>query len=248
MNPLRLAVLGIAAYAAFLVATMPAAMLASPAAAASKGQIRLSDPGGTVWNGTARVTVSTGSTSFELDEVRWRFLPMRLLSGRAAFLVDARLGDWAARLEAARSPLAWQASDLRAGGDASVLATIFPMASVWQPGGTIALVSERLAWDGKGASGTATAEWRDATLAVSEARPLGSWRAQGTADGEALRITLSTLGGPLQLTGNGTLGIDGRLALSGQARAEPGRERELETVLGLVGPRRADGAHAIEIR
>ena len=63
-----------------------------------------------------------------------------------------------------------------------------------------------------------------------------------------MKLALSTAKGPLRLAGNGTLAVAGRLAFSGEARGEPGRERELEEVLALLGRRRADGAHAIEIR
>ena len=63
-----------------------------------------------------------------------------------------------------------------------------------------------------------------------------------------IKVTLATVRGPLRLSGDGTLAISGRLAFTGEARSEPGRERDLEAVLALVGPRRPDGAHAFSIR
>jgi general secretion pathway protein N len=180
--------------------------------------------------------------------VRWRFLPSRLLAGRVAFAVEARLGTLRAEAQVSRTPLTWRVDDLRGGGDASALATVLPLAAAWQPAGTLAIEAATLTWDGKKATGAATVEWRDAALALSAARPLGSWRAQASAEGSAAKVTLATTKGPLRLSGNGTLALPGRLAFSGEARAEPGRERDLEGVLALLGPRRADGAHALELR
>jgi hypothetical protein len=71
---------------------------------------------------------------------------------------------------------------------------------------------------------------------------------QADADGAAFRLTLATTKGPLRLAGTGTLPLHGRLTFSGEARAEPGRERELEALLALLGSRRADGAYTLALR
>lgn len=248
MTPLRAFLLGIAAYAAFLLATAPATMLAKPVAQASGFAVTLSGATGTVWRGSARVAIATRGIGLVVDEVRWRFRPLRLLAGRAAIDFEARAGTWQAQGEVARSPMSWRLGGFRASGDASTLGTIHPLASTWQPAGPIAIEASALTWDGERMAGEATAEWRDAALALSTARPLGSWRIVATGDGPAMKLALATTKGPLRLAGNGTLALPGRLAFAGEARAEPGRERELEAVLGLLGPRRADGAHAFEAR
>ena len=63
-----------------------------------------------------------------------------------------------------------------------------------------------------------------------------------------IKVTLATTRGPLSLAGNGTLPLPGRFTFAGEARAEPGRERELEQLLDLLGPRRADGARTLAVR
>ncbi len=248
MSPVRLLFLGIAAYAAFLVATIPASVVAPEAAALSRGRVTLANPAGTAWSGTARASLAFPGATIVLDEVRWTFLPSRLLAGRVAFAIEARAGSLRARAEASRSPLAWQLHDLAATGEASALAAAMPFASAWQPGGILAIEATRLEWDGQRAAGSASLEWRDAALALSAVRPLGSWRAEATGDGPAIRVAVSTLKGPLRVSGKGAVAIPGRLSFTGEARAEPARERDLEPVLDLVGPRRADGARAIEVR
>jgi len=248
MRPLGALLLGTAAYAVFLAATLPATIIAPRAAQASQGKVQLANVAGTLWNGSARAEVATPGLAFTLDEIRWRFLPARLLAGRIAFAVEARVAKLEARLEAARGPLQWSVRDLSAGGDAGALGALFPIVSAWQPAGAITIEAAHLTWDGRQATGTATAEWRDAALALSAARPLGSWRAQADAEGAAVKVTLATTQGPLRLAGTGTLPLPGRFTFTGEARAEPGRERELEALLALVGPRRADGAHALAVR
>lgn len=248
MKPLGALLLGTAAYGVFLVAMLPATFIAPQVAKASHGQVRLANVAGTLWNGSARAEVAAPGMAFTIDEMRWRFLPGRLLAGRIAFAIEARVAKLEARMEAARGPLQWSVRDLRASGDAAVLASLFPLASAWQPAGAIAIEAAHLTWDGRQASGTATAEWRDAALALSPARPLGSWRAQADAQGVTIRVNLATTRGPLRLAGNGTLPLPGRFTFAGEARAEPGRERELEALLALLGPRRADGAHTLAVR
>lgn len=248
MRPLRLLALGAAAYAAFLLATVPASVVAPRLAAATGGQARLSNAAGTIWNGSARLAITARGLALTVDDVRWQFLPLRLLAGRAAFAVQARLGNLRIQAEASRTPLSWRVDDLRAGGDASALAAVVPLAAAWQPAGTLALEAPALAWDGERATGSATAEWRDAALALSAVRPLGSWRAQASAEGAAMKFSLATIKGPLRLAGNGSAPLAGRLSFSGEARAEPGHEKDLEAVLALLGPRRADGAHALDVR
>jgi len=248
MKPSRALALGLVAYGVFLVATLPAAFVAGPVGKVSNGQVRLANAAGTVWNGAAKLELALPRLAATVDEVRWNFLPTRLAAGRLAFAVEARAAGLTANLEIARGPLAWRVRGLRAGGEAAALASLHPPLAIWQPGGTLAVEAEELAWDGRAASGKATVEWRDAALALSAVRPLGTWRGEAQAAGREVKVALATVRGPLRLSGSGTQPIDGRLTFSGEARAEPGRERELEPLLALLGARRADGARALAVR
>lgn len=248
MGPLRLAVLGVVAYGVFLLATLPAALVAPRIGEATRGQVTLAGATGTVWNGAARATIATRGAIVAIDELRWRFLPARLAAGRLAARIEAGMGAARAQGEVSRGPLAWRVEGLRASGDASAFVPFVPLAAAWQPAGAIVVDAPDLAWDGERLAGAATAEWRDASLSLSAARPLGTWRVEATGEGQAIRVSLSTTKGPLRLSGNGTLATTGRLAFLGEARAETGREAELEALLALLGPRRADGARALELR
>jgi general secretion pathway protein N len=243
MRPVTLAVLGIAAYAVFLAATVPARFVAERISV--PGAIELSDAQGTLWNGRAHAIVAAGGPAATLDTVRWRFLPARLASARLAFALDASGPGLEGHAEVERGPGAFGARDVHARADAAALAAFVPLAAGWGPEGSITLAAPALAWDGHVAHGAALLEWRDAALAIAAVRPLGSYRLEARSDGGPARITLATLDGTLRLAGTGTFTPPGALAFAGDARAEGPSAAALEPLLDLIGPRRADGARTL---
>src|SRR6185312_9600234 len=83
MRTSSIAVLGIAAYAIFLAATIPARFVAQRLA--SPGEVEISEARGTLWSGSARATIFAGAAPLAIDRIRWRFQPARLASARLAF-------------------------------------------------------------------------------------------------------------------------------------------------------------------
>jgi len=244
MRPAALAVLGIAAYAVFLVATVPARFAA--ARLSVPGEIELADAQGTLWNGSARAIVAAAGPQATLDSVRWHLLPARIASGRLAFALDASGPGLDGHAEVERGPGAFGARAVSLRGDAAALAAFVPLAAGWRPEGAITLAAPAIAWDGREAHGEARLEWRGAALAISNVRPLGSYRMEARADGGPARISLTTLEGPLHLAGTGTFTPPDALAFAGDARAEGPSAAALEPLLNLLGPRRADGARTLE--
>jgi general secretion pathway protein N len=237
-----IAALGIAAYLVFLVATVPASVVA---ARIHPPTIEVSDAKGTLWSGNARATLRTPQGPVELDRIEWRFRPSRLIAARLAFDVDATAKgiDAHARLE--RGIGTMELRNLEARGEAAALALFAPLAATWQPEGPITVTSPALAWDGVDLRGEGRAEWRGAALALSQVRPLGTYRAELKGAGGPAKVTLTTIEGPLRLSGDGTLTPQGRFAFSGEARGEGTAAQSLEPLLDLIGPRRADGTRAL---
>ncbi len=243
MRARGIVLLAIAAYAVFLVATMPARWALAHLALAP--EVAISNVRGTVWNGAASVAAPAPGP---IVEVRWHFLPARLASARLAFAVDLAGPMLRGHGEISRGVGGIEARGVTARADAAMLSALAPLAAAWRPQGTITLDAGALAWDGRNARGTARAEWREASLAISDVRPLGSYRLDLTADGGPARIDVSTLDGALRIAGHGTFAPSGALAFSGQARAEGNSAAALEPLLTLLGPRRADGARALDWR
>ena len=81
---------------------------------------------------------------------------------------------------------------------------------------------------------------RQLSSRVATVQPLGSYRVQ-LQGGDTPTLTLSTLEGPLRLTGSGQW-VGRRLRYSGEARADPGLEAALANLLNLLGRRQGDRA------
>lgn len=239
-----MAVLGVTAYGLFIAATIPARLVAQRIAV--PGTLELVDAQGTLWNGTARATLAAGGPAVSVDTLRWRFLPARLASGRLAFAVDAAGAGLEGQGEIARGFAILEARALNVRADVAALAAFAPLPEAWQPQGRVTISAPALAWESGHARGAATVEWRDAAVALSSVRPLGSYRIDARGDGGPAKFAVTTLEGPLRVAGSGSFVPPAALAFSGEARAEGAQAAELEPLLNLLGPRRPDGARALE--
>jgi general secretion pathway protein N len=238
--------LGVVAYLAFLAAGIPASFVAEKVRSA--GMLELDDVSGTIWNGTARASVRLPTGMLTLDSVQWRLLPSRLIAGRLAYGVKAGAKGFDATMNVERALSVIEVRDLDARADAQAIAAFAPLLAGARPEGRVTIVAPMLAWDWKELRGEASAEWRAAATALSEIRPLGSYRAEVHATGGPAKIVVTTLEGPLRVSGQGVLTPPSRFTFSGEARADGPSAAALEPLLNLMGPRRADGARALEWR
>lgn len=248
MRPFPAFLLGIVAYAVFLAANVPALFVAERIAAQSQGRVTFDGVSGTAWNGNASLALHLPAALVRIERFTWRWRPSQLIAGRLAYRIDASDGTLVGQGEVARSLGAWHIVQAHASGDASAMQRYVALASAWQPAGIVAIEIPNLAFDGTKLTGTASAEWRAASLSLSEVRPLGSWRAVLDAQDGPARVVVTTIDGPLRIAGKGTLAVPGTLVFSGEARADPAQEKAMEPILKLFGARRADGAWPIEAR
>lgn len=248
MRAIPLALLGIAAYAAFLAANMPASFLLARAQDAQPGKLEVRAVTGTAWHGNASVTFNSPGGPIAIERLEWRWLPSRLAAGRFAFDITASASGIEARYEGARTLASWEVRDLEVKGDAGSLGIVVPWIAAWRPEGRVTITSPRLSTDGVELRGEARLEWKAAAVSLSELKPLGSYRADIVAEGHAGHLKVTTLEGALQISGNGTLTPPTRLVFTGQARATPEEARALEPLLNLLGPPRADGARTLDWR
>src|SRR6187402_3036819 len=111
MRPGSLAILGIAAYSAFLVATMPARWVAERALP-GPGRFALQEVEGTIWHGDAKAAIGGFGGTFTIDRIEWHFQPTRLLQGRLAYGVSVRGAGFEGKTELGRSFGGWALRDL----------------------------------------------------------------------------------------------------------------------------------------
>ena len=249
MRVRTIALAGALAYAGFLVATIPASWLAARVAAATAGGVQLEDPEGTLWLGHARALIVSAAGQLSLDRVQWRFAPLELAAGRAAFDFSASGRGLDLRARLGRGFSEWVAGPVTATLDASLAAAAVPMLAAWRPEGRIHLDAANVRWTDAGlASGTAHLTWDGAMVSLSDVRPLGRYALDATAREGPANITVTTVEGALRIAGKGSFAPPSRLTFSGEARGEGPDAGALEPLLNLIGPRRADGSRAIDVR
>ena len=108
-----------------------------------------------------------------------------------------------------------------------------------QPEGSMQLRTENLVWQSNMGTpqiqGLAELTLSQLATPLSTLRPLGTYllRLQG---GDTMALTLATIEGGLQLSGNGQW-ANGRLQFKGEARAQPAFEAALSNLLNILGQR-----------
>jgi general secretion pathway protein N len=228
---------------AALVLSAPARWLAQAVARTSGGHVRLDEPRGTVWNGSARLVFTGGPGSADAaalpERIEWTLHPHP--TGVAAQLrapccspqpvsLRARWRPGGMALHVGPGTLRWPAS------------TLAGLGTPWntlQLEGDLLLATQELSveWvEGRLAmAGGAELVARNMSSRLSTLRPMGSYRItlQG---GSVPSLRLDTLEGSLQLACSGQW-VGRRLRFQGEASAAPEREAALANLLNIIGRR-----------
>ncbi len=215
-------------------------------------RVQLRDARGTVWSGSATLTLTGGPGSRDAQSLPSRMAWRLAWAGPGLSLTLS--SDCCTP-----SPLKWH---LTVGWDRVELAlqdqsSSWPVALLsglgapwntlqaegslqWKSSGLhLRWLAGQLHWHGQ-----SELQLHHAASRLSMLRPMGSYRLtlQGTTPGTTTpRLALSTLAGPLQLSGQGQWQQQ-RLRFAGEAMAEPGHEEALSSLLNLIGQR--DGARS----
>jgi general secretion pathway protein N len=232
-----------------LVFFMPARWLAETVGDATAGRVRLNDPRGTVWNGSAQLVLAGGAGSNDAaalpTRLTWRLRPaftgVRVALGSGCCITTP--------ITLLASP-GWRGAAVRVGDSlsewpASLLSGLGTPWNTLELDGKLVLRTKDLAlrWnEGRFAvagSAELTAERLGSRL--STLRPMGTYRL--TLSGGAVpALQLATLEGALQLSGSGQW-VGDRLRFTGEASAAPERGAALANLLNIIG--RPNGARSI---
>jgi general secretion pathway protein N len=226
-----------------LVAFAPARWLAGAVDRATRGQVLLADPRGTVWGGSAQLVLTGGSGSTDAAA----------LPGRVSWELHPRWYGAAARVRAecctprpvdVRARLRWGGVALQVGDavtqwPANVTTGLGTPWNTLQFDGDLRLTTQGLSveWiEGRPViAGRAELVALRVASRLSTLRPMGSYRItlQG---GAPATLRLDTLEGSLQLSGSGQW-VGSRLRFRGEASAAPDREAALSNLLNIIGRR-----------
>ena len=227
----------------------PARWLTAALQNASSGRVLLSDARGTVWSGSAQLTLSGGAGSHDSatlsSRLEWQLKP-RWGHGVASFYTTCCTPK---PLRLALAPrwggLEMTLTDGQSTWPASLLSGLGTPWNTLQPAGLLVVSSQGLVItlsEGRvSVVGRAQLEALDLSSRLSTLQPLGSYRL--TLQGGAVPgIELATLNGSLQLAGSGHW-VGSRLHFEGTASATPERVDALSNLLNIIG--RRNGAQSI---
>ena len=227
----------------------PARWLAAGVQQASGGQLQLQQAQGTVWTGSARLVLTGGAGSEDQaalpGRVRWRLRPA--WGGAQAEIAADCCTAQPLKLRAALGlgALQLQITDGQSQWPAGVLAGLGTPWNTVALQGQLRLSTVGLSLQYRAGRATSQGLTRLEALAVSSRlsslKPLGSYRLD-IQGGDNAQLNLTTLGGDLQLSGQGQW-VGSRLHFRGEASASPEREAALSNLLNILG--RRQGARSI---
>lgn len=227
----------------------PAAWMASAIERATQGQVMLNQARGTVWTGSAQLVLTGGQQSQDRaalpGRLHWQLRPAwdGLMARIEADCCTTQ--PLVARIQLSPSSQRITLADGRSRWPAALLSGLGTPWNTLQPHGQLALETRALTavWAAGrlSLSGSAQMDALDMSSRLSTLRPMGSYRLQ-LQGGDAPGLTLSTLSGPLQLSGTGQW-VGQRLRFNGEASAAPEREAALANLLNIIG--RRNGARSL---
>lgn len=232
-----------------VLAFAPAHWLAWGVAQASAQRVQLLQTRGTVWDGSAQLVVTGGAASQDRASLpgrlhwqwhlRWDGLHANIHAScctTAPLAVHVQPNHQGASIALADSHSQWPTA---------VLAGLGTPWNTVQLEGQLALSTQGLQaqWTAGRLrlQGQAQLDALALSSRLSTLHPLGSYRMTLQAQEGTPHLTVRTLQGELQLSGNGQW-VGERLRFSGQASASPGREAALSNLLNLLGRRRGASA------
>lgn len=219
-----------------LVVFFPAAWMAVLVERQTGGRLTLGDAQGTLWSGSAFIGGAPSGndpvTPLLPGRFSWRLSPMVLLGQ-----VDMDLENPAALSQPVKITGGlnqWQVSGSSVSLPAERLAGLGAPLNTIQPSGHMVLSWTPLQvtqqGNNVGIAGTTTLRMDDIASRLSPIKPLGAYQMIMDWRGSQAQLKLTTIKGPMLLTGNGTL-VNGRLQFSGKAEAEEGYEERLANLL-----------------
>lgn len=231
-----------------LLAMMPAAWITPQFAKATQGHVNLIEASGSVWHGSATLVLAAGrdagAGTLLPGRVQWQTAFWPLLAGH----LSMRMQQVPAMPEAI-DVAASARTAMISSGEIAVPAAL--LAGLGAPFNTLDLQgSVRLAWTpwrllGSRSYGQFVITLTDMSSRVSPVKPLGSYRVAFQSEGDHSTIDLSTLRGPLMLSGQGTVAADST-SFHGQASASAEARDNLAGLLNLLGRPTGDGTVALD--
>ncbi len=235
-----------------VLAMAPASWVAAALGAASAQRVQLAEASGSWRDGSALLVLRGGAQSEDAalapGRISWHVGLGALWRGQLQLqLADAAISPEPLHFIVAFRPSAWQLRQTTSWTAQLPAALLQGLGTPWN---TLALQArldltlhdvEFGSTDGRATlRGGVGLDVLDVASRLSQLAPLGSYRLQLRGAGASATVRLSTLSGPLHLSGNGAWNGQ-QWHFDGRGSAAPQRAAELASLLGLLG--QPDGDH-----
>jgi len=236
-----------------LLVFAPARWLGAAVSQASGGQLQLLDARGSLWTGSARLSLTGGAGSTDSatlpGRLDWQLRPMTEagVPGLALQLqADCCLPQpWVWRVTPRWGGLQLAFSDYQSNWPAQLLGGLGTPWNTIQPQGQLQFSTQGLVLNWAAGrlqvAGQAQVDALDMASRLSTLKPMGSYRVT-LAGGATPELRLATLAGALQLSGQGQW-VGNRLRFDGEASSTPESQAALSNLLNIIG--RRSGARSI---
>lgn len=232
--------LGLGAYAAALVALAPATLLDARLQHASEGRLRLAEAHGSLWSGAGWIEIRDADGGAGVAKrLAWRVLPESLL--RARLVAEVELDQAAKPFLVTVSLSRVEIANARIDLPAAALGLGMPKLAPVRLTGDVRVDIPHLSLERGRIDGDATLQWRAAGSALTPISPLGEYEVRFKAAGTAVQATLSTLEGPLQLEGKGTLSNSAPPSFLIMAQVPEQYQEQLTPLFQLIAVQRGAG-------
>lgn len=235
---------GVGFYFIALVAVAPAALMEWLLPRFSGERLHVQGTQGSFWRGEAAdlVVTSAEGNARPLGAIKWRVLWLPVLRGELAVSLELAATPKASRGIVALVPGGIRLRNMDIAMPASILTEFYPAWKLWQPGGLLELHAGMIGMGRAGINGVAEVKWQGASSSLSRLNPFGSYRLS-IQEG---KVDLTTLSGPLRITGNGAWGAKG-IRFEGLAQADAGAKADLQDFMQLFGKEDSSGAYRISM-
>lgn len=243
----HLAAIGLAVYAAGIIAIAPATLIDAGLQRMSQGKLHLVEARGTLWSGSGQIEIrDPGGRAGVAKSLAWRLQPESLLRGH--LVGEVRLDQSGkvfpvilslSGIELANADISFPATALGLG-----MPTLAPLGLT----GDVLLHIAALSIERTQVQGRATLQWRNAGSVFTPISPLGVYELNFDGDGAAVQVLLRTLQGPLQLDGKGSWAIGANPGFLAIAQVPPAQLEQLGPLLRLIAVERATGRFELQLK
>lgn len=251
LKRIALGLIALLAVALTIAIMAPAQWLASGVHNATQGRMGLAEVSGSLWRGQGTLVVASGTHAGAAraslpERLSWRLSPWALLTGTIDVVFE--------HPSALAQPL-----QIRTKGSQTIHASattvrlpailLTGLGAPWntlRPGGILSVSWDRLLIEPGRIHGQVVAEWQFASSSLTPVSPFGHYRLQTNGVYPGTELNLTTISGPLALTGSGTIGEGGHLRFRGRAQPLDGTDDavklQLTGLISLLGRRQGEAA------